>query len=395
MADKAIGCIIVQMKRLFFLIIFVASVLPSVTSAFTIYSGPEVDASDDAIIEDNLYLLGAKVNFDKTFDNDLVSIGADSNISGALFGDLTSVSSKAILNGEFFGDTRIVSGDTVVEGITNKDLIVVSGKVLITDDAIINGDTVIVAGEVDLRGDVLSDIKIIAGKVNVNSEILGNIEITTQNLHIGSGSNILGDLRYFSPTRASIDEGAKFSSKPIYNQIESISDNGFIKRTVLSFISFWTIIKFLATLFTAFILVFVFRMFSQRVSVIASKNFAKSILIGAVSIFLIPIIVLVLFASLFALPISLIILMLYMITILLVPAVSGIIFGYWIQRYLNRKKKRKIEIDFNSTALGIIILTFIFFIPLLGGLVKMVLFILSFGTIMIYYFEKLSIIKKK
>jgi cytoskeletal protein CcmA (bactofilin family) len=385
------------MKKIFALptivVIFSLTFLPSVSNAFSVRSGPEVKVSTEEIIEDNLYLLGGRVDFDKTFDEDIVSVSGNSKISGVVFGDLLNISGDTILDGEFFGDTRVAGGEVTISGNTNKDLVVVARKVTITEDAILNGKTMLVAGEVDFRGEALSDVKIIAGKVSLNGKILSDIEVTTQDIHIGPQAEFIGQLSYFSPEKASIDSGANIQKTPVYNQTESIGDNDIIKRAVLNFISFWTIVKFLATLFTAFILIFVFRKLSQRVAVNSTKHPFKSLSIGVLSLILAPIFAIVLFASLFALPLSIMILLAYFITLLLVPAASGIIVGYWINQISH--KKQKVEVDFNSTTLGIILLTFLFFIPILGSILKIVLLPLSFGALVIYYFENLTFKKGK
>ena len=152
-------------------------------------------------------------------------------------------------------------------------------------------------------------------------------------------------------------------------------------------------IKFLATLFTAFILIFVFRMFSQRTSNLATKKLGKTFLIGLISILLIPIFTIVLLMSLFAMPIATILFLVYVMIVILTAPVSGIILGHYLSRLINKKKK--VDVDFNSTTLGIIILTFIYFVPFVGSIIKAFMFVLAFGAIVSYYFEIITIKKHK
>jgi ACR3 family arsenite efflux pump ArsB len=57
-----------------------------------------------------------------------------------------------------------------------------------------------------------------------------------------------------------------------FNQIESIKQNDVVKRLFFAFVSFWAIIKLIATLFVIFILTHLFRVFSQRVSDIVDEK---------------------------------------------------------------------------------------------------------------------------
>lgn len=373
----------------FYLLFFV-----QIASAFSLESGPEINFSGDQIIEENVYLVGGNVYFDKTLENDVLVVAGKSNINGVVFGDLQIYSGDVIFNGEAFGDSRFLGGNVTIKGNTNKDLVIVSGKTLIENNAILNGETLIISGEVDLKGKILDDLKIIAGKVNISdAEILGDVEITTQQLNINDSVKVEGDFVYFSPKRASVSSGATIKNKFVYNQIESIDENVLVKKTVLNFINFWSVIKFLATLFTAFILVFVFRMFSQRTSNIAVKKLGKSFFIGLLSILLVPIFTVILAMSLFALPIAGILFLMYFIVFILTAPVSGIIAGHYIKKLI--KKENKVEIDFNFTTLGIIILTFVYFIPFVGSIIKTLLFILTFGAIVLHYFEIITIKKEK
>lgn len=319
------------MKQTFVLAILIYASLPISALAFALHSGSEVNISGEDIVDENLYVLGGRINFNKTFEEDLVAIGGNSDILGVIFGDLYSVSGETRLKGEVFGDTRIISGDVYIDGNTNSDLMIVSGRVFVSKDAILNGETMIVSGEVDFDGQAIGDVKIVSGKVNIGGEILGNLEVTTQSLNVLNSSRLRGEVVYYSPNEARISEGSVLSHRPVHNQTESIQDNEFVKRTVLSFISFWAIIKFLATLFTALILVFVFRKLSQRTAILATKRPFKSLLIGLASLVLIPLLALVLFASLFALPLSVIIILIYFISLLIVPAISAIHSGHTLR----------------------------------------------------------------
>jgi len=381
------------MKNLLKIFILGILLLPTSSFAFDLQSGAEVYINNDSDIKENLYLLGAHLNFDKIFDNDVFMVGGNSIAKGVLFGDLQIFSVNSLIEGEFFGDTRIISFDSTINGNTNKDLVVVSGKIDSGDSAILNGKTILIAGEVNLKGQVLDDLKIIAGAVNIDAEVLGNIEITAQRVSIGNNAKIKNDFVYFSPQRAQVSPSANIGNGLVYNQIETINENELIKKTFLNFVSFWSVIKFLATLFTAFILIFVFRMFSQRTSFFATRKTMKSILVGLFSILLIPVIVIILFASLFGIPISILMALIYFCLLVLVAPVSGIILGYFLQKIIEKNKKP--EVNFNFTTLGIIIITFLYFIPYVGSIVRVFFLLLSFGAMVLYYAEIVTLSKRK
>jgi hypothetical protein len=381
------------MNKLSFLTVFALFAFPLITNAFSLEYAPNVSIDKERVFEENAYILGADIQFDNTLDNDLIAVSGKNTLSGTIFGDLLSVAGEHILEGEVFGDARFIGPKVDINGSTNKDLIVVSADFTTQEKTVINGETFIVANSVNLKGKVLDNIKIIANNVFIDAEILGNTEITAQKVSFGDSSKISGELVYFSPEPAEISSGAFMSAQPIYNQIQKIDQTDFVKRTVLNFVAFWSIIKFLATLFTAFILVYVFRKFSQEISFSATERFGKSLLFGALSLPIFIIAIFILFASLFGIPLAILISFFYIGAWMLVPAVSGIIAGYLIRRKFNKQKRP--QIDFNSTALGVVLLTFIYFIPFVGGFIKFVMTILSLGTMILYWSEIIRLKKRK
>ena len=76
------------MKKLLKLFVLGLLFVPTSTFAFSLQVAPEVNVNNEKIIEENLYILGGTVDFNKTFDDDLTIAGGNSNILGVLFGDM-------------------------------------------------------------------------------------------------------------------------------------------------------------------------------------------------------------------------------------------------------------------------------------------------------------------
>lgn len=379
------------MKKLYGFAVLTVFFVPVLTLAYSMQTGSEINIQGQTF-EENLYLIGGKVSFDNQTEKDLFLVTGEGNINGSFKDDVEALLFRANFKGEYLKDVRLFGGEINLDFKTDGDLFIVGGKVNIAPDAVLNGKTFIVAGEVNINGKVFNDLKIISAKTNINGELNANSNITSQKLNIGDNAIITGNLNYFSSQKAFISNNAKINNEIRFNQIEKISENSVFKKVVLNLIIFWTVIKFLASLFIALILVFVFRVFSQRVSMISNQVPIKSFLVGVLSIFLIPIICVILFASLFAIPVSIILFFVYIILLILTASVSGIIVGFFLKK-INNKENKKIEVDFNSATLGIVLLTFLSFIPWLGEILRFILIPLSFGAMMMYYFE--IIMKRK
>ncbi len=353
--------------------------------AYDLKVSPDVSIGENYISDSNLYIASLHTWFDATYEKDIFSVSYDQTVGGTIFGDTFLLGKKILLAGESFGDVRTI-GDTVyVSGVINKDLIVVARHVVVESGAIINGDTLILAHTVELGGKFLGTSKITSSKITVTGSIVGSTTLTGSKIIFNSGAQVLSDISYFSPQRATINQGVDIQKELNFNQIESIKQNDVIKRIFFGFVSFWAIIKLIATLFVLFILTHLFRVPVQKVVDIIKGRKGVTLLVGAVSFITIPILSIILFASLVLIPVSVIVVCIFMIMIMLLPAMSAIVLTVLYQIYI--QKQNKTEADFKMSALALILLTFIGFIPYVGGLIVYLLYLFAFGAMTRYVYE--------
>jgi hypothetical protein len=353
--------------------------------AYDLKVSPDVSIGKNYISDSNLYIASLHTWFDATYEKDIFSVSYDQTVDGTIFGDTFLLGKKISLTGESFGDVRTI-GDTVyVSGVINKDLIVVARHVIVASDAIINGDTLVLAHTVDLGGKFLGTSKITSNKITVTGFIVGPTTLTGSKIIFNSGAQILSDVSYFSPQRAMVNQGVDIQKELNFNQIESIKQNEIIKRIFFGFVSFWAIIKLIATLFVLFILTHLFRVSVQKIVDIIKGKKGTTLLVGISSIIMIPILTIILFASLVLIPVSVIVACIFVIMIMLLPAMSAIVLSVLYQTYIQKQNKK--EIDFKMSTLALIVFTFIGFIPYIGGPIVYLLYLFAFGAMVRYLYE--------
>jgi cytoskeletal protein CcmA (bactofilin family) len=348
---------------------------------------PDISISENYISDDNLYLAGLKTWFNATYERDVVSVALDQVIQGTIFGDVTLLGNKISLRGEMFDDVRIVGNEVRIIGVTNKDLVIVANRVIIERDAIVNGDTLILANSVEAQGQFLGEAQMTANKIAVTGSLIGPTTLTSQRLVFGSSAKVVADVAYFSPQRATVESGAEIQKPLNFNQIESIKQNDVVKKIFFGFVSFWSIIKLIATLFVLFIMTHMFRVFSQDVAEIVAQRKWATILTGVVSLIVVPIVILILFASLVLIPVSIMLALIFLMLIILLPAMSAIILGYLYQ--LCFRRDQKVVVEFNVSALFLIFLTFLGFVPYVGSTTIYLVYTATFGAMVTYLYGQI------
>ncbi|MFW5879645.1 MAG: hypothetical protein ACOCUV_02350 [bacterium] len=368
------------------LVLILAPILgPQVANSAEIITETTVNLGDTNTYFENLYIGAGSTNISSEVNSELTIIGGETFVSSKVTGDVFVAGGEIEFSGQVEVDLRIIGGDVRITGDVFGDILIIGGNVYVDEQATLLNDVMLVGGDIDFQSDSNKRLKVVAGKVFVDGMISGNSEITTQSLVIGSNSDISGNFSYYSPKKFDQQNGANITAEINYNKINTIRDTGIIKNTIVNFLNFWLLLKFITTLVLAFILVHVFKVFSVRVNNILSSSFFKSILVGLLTTFLLPIIILIFFISLVGLPIGLLLGLIFTILILIAPAVSGVFIGSWIRKIFN--KTNEYAVDFHSAALGVILYTILQFVPVVGGFIRFVVLIAAFGA-MIRFIRK-------
>lgn len=360
--------------------IFVALLLPIFfVFGATFTNVNELKIEESQVYQDNSYFLTGKSNVSGVFEKDLFIVAGDSNFTGKVKGDLFVIGGKVNLSGEVDGDVRVIGGEVLVDGDLENDLVVIGGKVQIQPTSQIKGQALFVGGETFLYSPIINPVKIISAKTLINSEINSEVEITTQQLILGNSAKIKNGITYYAPKRAVEENGSVVIGQVNFNQITPLKDISFVKRAVINFVSFWLILKFVTTLLIAFILAYIFRIFTKKVTDLSLDSFGKSLLCGILIIVIIPLIIALLILSLIAFPIAILISLIFISLLIIIPAISGIVAGALIRKIIS--KKDNYIIDFSTVAIGVVALTFISFVPYLGDITKILLNLVAIGAV--------------
>jgi hypothetical protein len=380
------------MKKTFKPLFLITLILPffitfSGVSAATFTNVNELKTTPEQVYADNSYFLTAKSDVPSIFEKDLFIVSGESNFTGTVKGDLFVIGGKVNLLGKVEGDVRVIGGEVSVDGELSNDLVVIGGKVKIEQNAKINGQSLFVGGETIVNSKFSNPLKIISAKTIINGEINSSTEVTTQNLIFGSGSRVNNGITYYAPVKASEEPGSVLAGQINFNQIAPLKDTSFIKRAIINFVSFWLILKFVTTLLLAFILAYVFRVFTKNVVDISLNSFGKSLLAGILFIFVTPIIIALLLISLVASPIAILLVILFIALLIIVPAISGVMAGALIRKLAT--KDDKYTIDFSTVAIGVVTITFISFVPYMGDITKTILNLVAIGASFRYLHKRI------
>lgn len=111
-----------------------------------------------------------------------------------------------------FGDSLYAAGqDVTVNTNVDGSLTIAGETVSVTNDATISKDAWIAGRQVAVEGLIGRDLTIRAQNAIINGHVKGDVTYYGMNLSLGPDAVVDGDLRYYSASKAVIDDGAKVS----------------------------------------------------------------------------------------------------------------------------------------------------------------------------------------
>jgi hypothetical protein len=362
----------------FFLFTFTFIFTPKNSQAAEIIANTEVNLSN-ATITENYYVAGGDVYLDSLFEKDLFIVGGSIDLYGEVRGDVTVIGGELNLENNILGDLRVIGGVVNIGSAVNGDLIIVGGEVNLNKNAQIRGETLLIAAELTQNSVLPKENTIIAGSVLLGGDLSGDTSITTQKIVFGNNSAITGSLNYYSPFAAEEIGEVNKTGVINFNEIKTIRETGVVKTAVINIMSFWLILKFITTLIIAFLLIHIFKYFTQKTTDMAIESIFKSFFAGLLSVIAIPFIAIILMLSLIGLPVGFLLLLLYFFVITISTAFSGIIIGTLVY---NLFEKEETSVTFQKTTVGIVLLTTLQFVGFLGDISLLIISFISIGAIL-------------
>ncbi len=359
----------VFMKRIFPFSVILLLVLLISSGFYSIVHAADIRSNND------LYIFNKSIQVETPVTNDLVAAGGDIVVDNNVSGNIMAAGGNLRINGNTEGSVRVAGGNIVIEGNIGRDLVIAGGSVNITETATIGGDLLFTGGELTMEGTVNGKAMINGGQARIEGTVNKQVEGSLGKLALGSQSVIGGDLRYSSPEKAIIEEGAVIRGTQQYTPVERPKSNA---EQFGGFISAFSFYKLITDIILSLAFIYFFGAFLRRcltsIGVSPFRNAAYGlaflILIPLVSVFLFILIWLGIASFLF-----------YILVLIISVFVAKVFLGWFLVRWWYRRSKKEYVLDWRAGVIGPIALFLIILIPLIGWLFIAILYLISIGAV--------------
>lgn len=358
------------------IILAVAVLLPLTGVAASIQVGEEYTLPKAEKVFDNLYIGSGNAVVAGDISGDLVIAGGSILVTGNVAEDILAAGGTINLLGAVADDIRIAGGQITIGSTVGGDALIGGGQVQIVSGSRINGDLIITGGRVVVDGEVKGAIKIFGGEVDLNNALASSVEVSAGQLRLGEGATIAGDVYYRGEKEAIMAEGAVIRGKYTFEQID-FGRKGMATRSLFEG---FRAMRFGLTLVTALILFWLAR---EKMQLLVNRifgNFPRELLRGVITGITLPIVSVIAMLTLVGIPLGIMGLLVYTLIAMLSCLMSGVVLGVWIKKVILRKGD---ELSWISVAGGVVAITLLGLIPVIGWLVSMIIVLATSGAM--YY----------
>ncbi len=327
----------------------------------------------------NLYAVGANVTANGVIQGDLMTAGGMVTVIGDVEEDLNVAGGSLALSGKVGGDARVVGGNLTISGPIAGDLLVAGGNISLTEKASVGGDLILAGGNAILDAPVAGDVRVMAGNLTINNKISKAVKVRIAgdrknegNLVFGPKAEVMGKIQYKGVKPAVVKEGAK---------VTDIEYTPIVKVNHRAWLGMGVVVKFLAILLTVWVLVRWQKEKYQQLATGVMEKFWENLGIGLVGVIVTPIIGILLLVTFVGFYIGIILLLWYVLVLLMAYLLAVMVLGLWLMKTLKVRADYAI-LDWKTAVFGSVGMLVLGFIPVVGWLVCLVIFLASVGGIL-------------
>ena len=330
-------------------------------------SGDTVSVEADQILESDFYGAGGTVSISGSAEHDVYVTGGSVTINAPVDEDLVIIGGTVQIHGPVGDDLRIIGGEVTLAEEVGGDVVVLGGTLNILSTARIEGDILFFSGEVEISGNVKGGVAGMADIIRIDAGVGGDVKVTArQSLAFGDRSEILGNVTYRSENEIARAQGAVIVGDIVKESID-ISKNA----------GQYALLPVLVLLFAALSAYLLFKSRLQKVIEVTKVSYGVNGLIGLAVLLAVPAVGALLIISILGLIPGIVILITYIVLLILTWVISGIVLGSLVLKSIWKSEKSGIL----SVIVGVILFDLLVFIPYIGPLLGLAVFLIVLGGI--------------
>jgi|APSaa5957512576_1039674.scaffolds.fasta_scaffold37624_1 hypothetical protein len=343
-----------------------------------------------------IFKVDESITFTDTIDGDVFLVGGEVTVDATISGDLIIIAGQTDIKGTIGGDLRVLSGRADINSIINDDVTMVSGQLKIHKDTLIKNSLTAVAKILDFSGTASGKTTILGDNIYLNGQAEDNVFITTNKVTIGKNAKVSKNLELNYYTHSNISDQSTISGDLITTKMqkEVNSNNQTIfqkikplnKFTLLIFLQQLTVL--IIEILVGCLLIILFPKVAKQLNTLSQKDPGLALGWGFLNLLLTPVIGVMFLLTLIGIPVGVLVFLIFSLAVYASKLVISLSLGTKIL------KDSKLTTPYKNLSLGLVIITALKLIPIIGWLTYFILFLNGLGAITLLAKNSLKKLKK-
>jgi len=346
----------------------------------------------DEVIKGPLFKAADSIYLQGQVDGDVFLFAGEVVVDATINGDLIILAGQADIQGEVLNDVRVVAGQTNLDAQVNGNASLAGGQVTLKPNSIINNSLVIAAGLIDYTGQALNNAWFNAARIRFNGQAAKDVFINAGAVDIYSDTAINGNLKITYGEKPVISNRALISGDLIEEKtlpVESLPETSSAVKKITALMVIQQLVGLTVNVLIGWLLITLLPGLAQKLVKISRQQSGSAISWGFLTLFLTPIIGLILTISLIGIPLGVLTFLYYAFSLYLAQLITSLIIGNHLLKDGQFKKPHF------SLLLGMVILSLLKLIPFLGWITYFILILFGLGTLTIHEKSAWAKLRKK
>jgi cytoskeletal protein CcmA (bactofilin family) len=394
----------VALKIIVLLAIYAAT-NPAIATTFLNTKSPSFEV--DTVYNDDVFISGARIKFDSRVNGDLVSLTYEMVQTDTIYGNFMALAYSVQNLGPVMGSYRAAGRIVSCNSDIGRNVLIAAQDINVGPASHIGRDADLAGASVVYQGDVKGNLKITSRMAIVSGHVTGNLIFKGDSLTINPNTIIDGGINYTSPVRVTIAPGAVITGKVNWEKEENVKPQeqhkgnfwttltwGISLRGYFIIMAIISILVIIPTLIPSLtwispivlwfilavsgnVLILLARPKALAAQKILEARLFPSMGLGFIIFFLTPIIVMILFFTIIASPLAIILLMLFGVAMFAGGIIASLYVGRRICKIFSPASTN--TPGFLCFTIGMSIILALSLIPILGYLLILVTLMSGLG----------------
>lgn len=351
----------------------VSATVVGVARAADVRTGDKPTLASSETTDSTLYAAGNSITVAGTVRGDLFCAGANIDITGTVEGDVICAGQTVRVAGTVLGDVRVAGQSIEIVSEVQGSVTAMGESVIFARESKIGRDVTVGGSRVHLEGAVGRDVLGGAEVVRIAGAVGRTFDAEVASLTLDSKARIGGDLNYSSASPAHIAGDAVVSGQTRYTH--RVEDS---QRDTASAYFWSAVYGFVAMLMIGLAALIFTPRALDAVGVAIRKRSGISFAVGAAVLVVTPIVGIVLLASVFGIPLAIILFMLWIAALISSYVFAAYALGWFaVEKLQWPKRGRRLA----SLIIGLLIMCIIGVVPLVGPVVIFLFMLTGMGAL--------------